>query len=403
MDRLSRAQRTAALGAAIAVIAGVIVTIQLTVAPPAGPASPAPAAEAPTAQVPTEAPAAAGPAPTPNQSAADELLVKPTMAQGDLAPEFVGLTTWLNTPPLTLAQLRGKVVLVDFWTFACINCQRTLPYVSDWHNKYSREGLVVVGLHAPEFAFEESEPNVREAMQEQRVVWPVAMDNDHNTWRAFENRYWPRKYLIDQHGVIRYDHIGEGAYEKTELEIRKLLGEIGADVSHIAVGGVEPAAVPEHTRALFAGHGWSAGAFLGNATPGPSTGTVLFSDAASHEDGKLYLDGPWRVEREAVRYAGETTNDEASVGLRYASAEVNLAASGDASAPAVVRVTVDGQPVGADLRGADLTVDGDGNTIVRVDEYRMYNLVQSDAPSSHELRLQVSGQDLAVYTFTFGA
>ncbi len=394
MDRLSRAQRAAALGAAIAVIAGVIAAIQLTVAPTASPTS-----LEPTAQAPNEA----EPGPAPTQPAGEQLFVKPTIALGDLAPEFVGLTAWLNTPPLTLAQLRGKVVLVNFWTFACVNCQRALPYVSDWHNKYAREGLVVVGVHAPEFAFEESESNVREAMQRQRVVWPVAMDNDHNTWRAFENRYWPRKYLIDQHGVIRHDRIGEGAYQETELEIRKLLGEIGADVSHIPVGGVDPGAGPQRTRAMFAGHGWSAGAYLGNSTPDPASGTLRFSDAGSHEDGKLYLDGTWRVEREAVRYAGTTADVEASVGLRYTGGEVNLAASGDIRAPAMVRVTVDGQPVGADLRGADLTVDDDGHTIVRVDEYRMYNLVQSDATDSHELRLRVSGQDLAIYTFTFGA
>ena len=155
---------------------------------------------------------------------------------GENAPDFRGIVQWINSPPLSLAKLQGKVVLIDFWTYSCINCQRTLPYVRDWHDKYSGLGLVVVGVHSPEFGFEKDEGNVREAVVKQGVTWPVAMDNDFRTWRSYENRWWPHKFLIDQDGVIRYHHIGEGAYVETELHIRNLLVEAGQVVSDIEVG-----------------------------------------------------------------------------------------------------------------------------------------------------------------------
>ena len=159
-----------------------------------------------------------------------------TPPSGEAAPDFRGIVQWINSPPLSLAELQGKVVLIDFWTYSCINCQRTLPYVRDWHDKYSGLGLVVVGVHSPEFGFEKDEDNVREAVAEQQVTWPVAMDNDFRTWRAYENRWWPHKFLIDRDGAIRYHHIGEGAYLETELHIRNLLVEAGQAVSGIRAG-----------------------------------------------------------------------------------------------------------------------------------------------------------------------
>lgn len=139
-------------------------------------------------------------------------------ATGDpvnFAKDFVGVTQWLNSPELTLEELKGKVVLVDFWTYTCINCLRTLPYLRDWNAKYASRGLVIVGVHSPEFQFEHDEDNVREAMIREQVTWPVAMDNDFATWRAYSNRYWPHKFLIDKDGEVRYHHIGEGAYTET--------------------------------------------------------------------------------------------------------------------------------------------------------------------------------------------
>ena len=139
--------------------------------------------------------------------------------------EFAGLASWINSEPLTLEGLRGNVVLVDFWTYSCINCIRTLPYVKDWHGKYADEGLVVIGMHTPEFSFEKERDNVIEAAARFGLEYPIAQDNDFVTWRAFNNMYWPSKYLFDRNGVIRYTHIGEGAYEETERMIQQLLAE----------------------------------------------------------------------------------------------------------------------------------------------------------------------------------
>ncbi len=142
-----------------------------------------------------------------------------------IAPDFVGIERWINSEPLTIEQLRGKVVLVDFWTYTCINCIRTLPYLKEWDKKYRDEGLVIIGVHTPEFKFEEKYENVLKAVNDYQLKYPVAQDNKYATWNSYQNRYWPHKYLIDADGYIRYDHIGEGAYEDTEKMIQSLLKE----------------------------------------------------------------------------------------------------------------------------------------------------------------------------------
>lgn len=164
------------------------------------------ATSAAAAAVPGSAQAAAGPVP---------------------APEFAGIDNWLNSPPLTLASQRGKVVLVDFWTYTCINCIRTLPYVTRWHQKYKDQGLAVVGVHTPEFPFERSTPNVQKALERFGITYPVAQDNRYATWDAYRNLYWPAVYLIDKQGRIVYRHFGEGNYAETEAEIQRLLAQPG--------------------------------------------------------------------------------------------------------------------------------------------------------------------------------
>jgi len=143
------------------------------------------------------------------------------------APEFTGIEKWLNSEPLSLQSLRGKVVLVDFWTYTCINCIRTLPYVTDWYQKYKDQGLVVVGVHTPEFPFERSTANVTKALSRLGIKYPVAQDNDYATWDAYRNQYWPAAYLIDKQGRIVYRHFGEGQYKETEAEIQRLLAQPG--------------------------------------------------------------------------------------------------------------------------------------------------------------------------------
>ena len=145
------------------------------------------------------------------------------------APEIKGIKAWINSEPLTIEEFRGKVVLVDFWTYSCVNCIRTFPYLREWNAKYADDGLVIIGVHSPEFEFEKDYSNVLRATQDNGITWPVAQDNDFETWQNYSNRFWPAKYLIDKEGVIRYTHFGEGAYDETEKQIRDLLIDAGAD------------------------------------------------------------------------------------------------------------------------------------------------------------------------------
>ena len=139
-------------------------------------------------------------------------------------PEFQGISQWLNSEPLSIANLKGSVVLIQFWTFACINCQRTLPYITQWHRSYAAQGLKVIGIHTAEFAFERDVNNIKRALRQHQITYPVAVDNEYKTWNAYENQYWPHLFLADRQGLLRYDHVGEGAYDKTEQTIRQLLG-----------------------------------------------------------------------------------------------------------------------------------------------------------------------------------
>lgn len=388
---MSGTRRWLALGGAIAAIIALIVIVQVTLDP------------APPATVDTSATDAAAAASTNGESG-----YVPT---GPLAPEFVGITQWLNSEPLTMAELRGKVVLVDFWTYSCINCIRTLPYLRDWHEKYARHGLVMVGVHAPEFDFEKDEQNVRDAIARQRVAWPVAMDNGHVTWAAYRNRYWPRKYLMDQNGVQRYDVIGEGRYEQTELKIRELLEETGAELSDVPVGGVDAEQTGPRsaiTRELYAGLQWAPGGYLGNfdtfADARLRSGeTVPFTDPGLHETGRLYLQGQWELGPESVRHAETTTDFENYVAILYIAASVNAVIRPDEAAEAFpVVVTHNGAPVPEALRGDDIQIDDAGRTFFLVDEPRLYNVIRGGGVHTGELKLRVNSDEFLFYTFTFG-
>lgn len=240
---MSPSKRNLTLFIVLAAIAAAIIAIQQVVpqkASPSGTAAPSP----------SNAPGA-----SPEASASAATI-----------PEPQGIAFWVNSEPLTIASLRGKVALVDFWTYSCVNCIHTLPYLKDWHGKYASRGLVIVGVHTPEFEFEKDINNVRVAVQKYGITWPVALDNDYATWRAYANRYWPHKYLADGKGRLRYHHIGEGGYIETEQWIRKLLTESGYNVSDIPLGSEEnPTALAASiTRELYAGSAWRFGLYVGN-------------------------------------------------------------------------------------------------------------------------------------------
>ncbi len=371
--------RWLSLAGAVAAIAAIIAVIFVVVQPPQS-ASVAPVPDEPTApQVAAPAPVTATPAP---QAAATP---EPS---GPLAPEFVRVTQWLNSPALSLAELRGRVVLIDMWTFGCYNCRNTLPYLRDWHAKYASEGLQIVGVHTPEFEFEQVEANVREAMIRLNVTWPVAMDNDWGTWRAYKNRYWPRKYLVDQQGQIRYDVIGEGSYEEMERRIRELLTEGGASLDHIPLGGVDEEAAPAQT-ALFTGDSWDEGRFL--AVEGGA------------EAARLGLRGGWVVESDRVQPDPNGGSSSWDATVLVTSGMANLAAGANLASPVLVKVTLDGAPVPEALRGAHVFAGYDGATFVSIGDFGTYGLLRNGDAAPRELRLQTDDPGLSLYTFVFGA
>ncbi|MDA1096755.1 MAG: redoxin domain-containing protein [Chloroflexi bacterium] len=355
------------------------------------------------------------------QNATATPVVAPTPASliGASAPEITGPTGWVNTEPLTLAGLRGNVVLVDFWTYTCVNCIRTLPYLKDWHEKYATEGLVIVGIHSPEFAFEKLIENVEDAVERYAIPYPVVQDNDLATWRAFQNLYWPAKYLVDAQGVVRYTHFGEGAYDETEAKIRELLTGAGRSVSSVAANpDAGPLPDPRasesvetgQTREIYAGYirNFSSQVpYVGNtdyySVPEPDF-AFDYVDPGDHRNHFLYLHGLWSNGAESVSHSRETVDFEDYIALRFSGTSANVVVDFSRGAePFPVVVTLDGGPVPEAQRGPDLSVDADGRTIFLVDAGRMYQIIESPGYGEHALVLTANSSQFAVYAFTFGS
>jgi cytochrome c biogenesis protein CcdA/thiol-disulfide isomerase/thioredoxin len=305
------------------------------------------------------------------------------------APEFVGNERWFNTPgdrPLTLEGLRGRVVLVDFWTYSCINCIRTFPYLKAWDKRYRKDGLTIVGVHAPEFPFERDPDNVEEAIESNDIRYPVAQDNELQTWNAYANQYWPAEYFIDARGQVRYVHFGEGEYEEKEEVIRELLAEAGRRVGEPMAGaeGIEADAgvtTPE--------------TYLGAARAERFTNAKLspglhdFSAPAQVPANEFAYRGPWRIELDSATAAG------GSLELGFGARRVYLVLGTVDGRPRQVRVTLDGKPIGA-AAGADVH-----NGTVTVRSQRLYELVDLPEAGQHLLRLEPETGTMG-YAFTFG-
>ena len=332
------------------------------------------------------------------------------------APEFLEIESWIGSEPLTMAGLRGKVVLVDFWTYTCVNCIRTLPYLRAWHDKYADHGLVIVGVHSPEFEFEKLRENVVRAIAEHNLAYPVAQDNDFGTWRAYENRAWPAKYLIDAGGFIRYTHIGEGAYDQTERRIRDLLEQTGADLS-----GVEPdyspspafdprarSADPENslTRELYGGvlRNYSqTGLYVGQVEYYQESQVLLeYTDTGERFNHVFYLQGPWFNGPESVIHGRRTEGFEDYIALKFFATSVNAVIDPQVLESFEVEVTLDGRALSTEEAGADVVVQ-DGRSYFVVDEPRMYGVVELPALGAHELKLSAKSEGFALFAFTFGA
>ena len=339
-----------------------------------------------------------------------------------LAPELRDTGAWINSEPFTLDSRRGEVVLIDFWTFSCINCIRTLPYLRSWHDKYADSGLVILGVHAPEFEFEKVLENVQGAVDEFGLLYPIVQDNERGTWRAFRNRFWPAKYLIDRDGYIRYTHFGEGRYEETEQWIRKLLEETGADLSGIS-DETEQAPVVDseareargderRTRELYAGFRRNFNALTsGNRSPYilqpdyfSSPGEdVLYFDTGEHQNNYLYLEGLWRSTDESIVHARGTEDFTDYVAILFYATQVNAVMAPAGAEPFTVRLIMDDAPLTPDQAGVDVTFDDEGNSIVIVDEARLYNLIELASYGGHELTLSSNSDEMELFTFTFGS
>jgi thiol-disulfide isomerase/thioredoxin len=289
---------------------------------------------------------------------------------------------WLNSEPLTADGLRGRAVLVDIWTYSCVNWLRTLPYVRAWHERYRDRGLVVVGVHAPEFRFEHDLDNVRRASGELGVGYPVVIDNDFAIWRSLDNHYWPAVYLVDRDGRIRFHHFGEGAYEETEQAIQQLLG-VDEETVRVDAGGVAEAADWDTLQ--------SPETYVGNArgerrSDGSPDGLAL---------NRWALAGDWAVGEEAAVLEGAG----GSITYRFEARDLNLVLAPPATgAPARIAVKLDGQPPG-DAHGLDVDESGEG----AVDEPRMYQLVrQRGAVDQRTCEITFLDPGVRAYVFTFG-
>lgn len=319
--------------------------------------------------------------------------------RSDPAPELAGLSPWFNSEPLTLAELRGKVVLIDFWTFSCINCVRTFPELRAFHDTYKDSGLVVLGVHSPEFDFETVPANVQKAMRSHSVVWPVAIDNDHKTWSAFDNHYWPHVYLIDAEGTIRYDRIGEGGGAEIERAIRLLLQEAGATLpppSAVTVEGPSAGITPEIYLGYLRG-----GDFFGNPDGYVRDEPADYSvpdepPLPAGGRGVFFLDGRWTATEDYVASARQ----EVRIVLPFSARDVYIVAGPGTGTPGgatEVEVRLDGGVIDASRAGSDVT-----GGILRLDRKDLFHLAHFDAVETHELVLRVKGPGLHFYAFTFG-
>ncbi len=308
------------------------------------------------------------------------------------APDLVGVTRWLNTPsPLTLKGLKGKVVLVDFWTYTCINCLRTLPHVESWYEKYKDLGFVVIGVHTPEFQFEHNADNVLDALHRYNITYPVAQDNDYATWNAFNNEYWPAEYLIDANGNVRRTHFGEGEYDEMEMAIRDLLAQNGRAPS----GSVDrlPDTTPGGAQSpeTYLGADRMEYFFNGGHT---GTGERLFTTPEHLRANSFSFGGDWVVNPEDA-IAGK----DASLTYRFHASKVFLVLRPGKTATAqTITVTLDGRPVDAASEGADVQ---SGKIAVNAD--RLYNLIDLHGRSGdHVLKLQFDTPGIQAFAFTFG-
>ena len=304
------------------------------------------------------------------------------------APELTGIEDWINSNPTKLSSLKGKVVLIDFWTYSCINCQRTQPFLNEWYKTYKDSGFEIIGVHAPEFSFEKSKSNVENAVNDAGIKYPVALDNSFSTWRAYNNRYWPAKYLIDKDGNVRYEHFGEGEYDKTEEAIRYLLKDAGKDIKKSS-----KTSDMESKNLDFSSK--TPETYLGYARADRYAGNQRFleNETKNYEISKnpgtnqWSFGGDWKVFDEK----SESQSDNSKLNIKFNAKDVFLVMSGKNGAKVSVSVDDLKDIKGSDVKGDEITIDGD----------RLYKIVESETSLNKTLELKIP-KGVSVHAFTFG-
>ncbi len=304
------------------------------------------------------------------------------------AIEIVNPSGYLNTDSINIQDNIGKkVILVDFWTYTCINCQRTFPYLNSWWDKYKDQGLLIIGIHTPEFEFEKDHNNVQQAIDKYNIKYPVVQDNDYSTWSAYGNRYWPREYLIDIDGFIVHDHVGEGGYEETEQKIQELLEErknvlneqenITNEISNPNITNTEFQNIG--TQEIYFGYGFSRDQF-GNEEGWQQDKTVSYSIPDNIDEGKFYLDGSWLNNNDNM----ELQSDNGTIKLKYSSKTVNLVAGSTNEVNAKIYIN-------------DKYIKD-----VKIKDYDLYNLYSAEDYGENTLKIVFEDKGVKAYTFTFG-
>ena len=313
------------------------------------------------------------------------------------APELKGVSGYINTNADELKKrVNGNVVLYDIWTYSCINCLRTLPYIEAWNQKYSDKGLVVIGVHSPEFEFEKDYKNVDTAVKKFGIKYPVVLDNDMIVWDSFGNHYWPRKYLVDDEGFIRYDHIGEGSYDETERIIQKLLDErshkLGLNITATEPlvgikGDVPQSATPE----IYFGYNYASGRNqFGNPEGFNPEKEVSYSIPKDLRPNSFYLDGVWKNLSDSMTLS----SNSGKIVLQYTAKQVNIVSSGNAN----LSIYLDGNLLEKSKFGNDVTLEGK----VITSDSRLYNIIKDHESASHVLEIRVDSPGFEIFTFTFG-
>jgi len=304
------------------------------------------------------------------------------------APLLDTNATWINSEPLTFASLKGKVVLVDFWTYSCINCIRTLPYLQNWYNKYHKDGLVIIGVHAPEFEFEKSLDNVKAAVAKYGITYPVVLDNNYVTWQHFHNQYWPAHYLIDKNGLVVYQHFGEGDYEGTEYNIRSLLGLNAEKTTNNPEASNNN--LSEETPETYLGYERADTFYNDGRLIRDKVATYKFPAQLSEDH--WTLQGPWLVTGESIISQENNT----SVKINFSAKKVFVVTGRSGDNPVKVQVKLDGKPIG-NKGGKDVK-----NSELVISDHRLYEVVNLEKHGKGVLELTAEGQGLEIYTFTFG-